>query len=227
MGLKAASQKMMRNLSSRVRDPGWGSGAGAIRQGVGENHVHQTEGLLLPASCPGRCQQPSLLGHLPSRLPAPGMCWEMAWEWPSIPHLTASSSHLNGGQVSRPLFLSSLSAPTATSRGTDSGLSLSSIDGSATPEHFCKPASLFSVTQSRAALCHGLNLLLYLRPGRCHQARFPPLAYLMGCLERILAVLGGMHDGIKGACSDSISWVLHLFFKWGLCTLEGVKPVPF
>lgn len=52
--------------------------------------------------------------------------------------------------------------------------------------------------------------------------------YLMGCLERILAVLGvGMHGGVRCACSDFISWVLHLFFKWAVYTLEGVKPCSF
>lgn len=64
MGLKAASQKMMRNLSSRVRDPGWGRAGGTVR-GWGKTMSIRTEGLPgQPASCPGRCQQPSLLGHL-------------------------------------------------------------------------------------------------------------------------------------------------------------------
>ena len=71
MGLKAASQKMMRNLLSRVRDPGGGRAGGTVK-GWGKTVSIRTEGHPGQlASCPGRCQQPSLPSHL---LMAPCSC---------------------------------------------------------------------------------------------------------------------------------------------------------
>ena len=59
-----------------------------------------------------------------SRLPVPGMFWEMTWEWPdSIPYLAAKGSSPSewrlGFQAPLPLLPS---APTPTSQGTDSVL---------------------------------------------------------------------------------------------------------
>lgn len=64
MGLKAASQKMMRNLSSRVRDPGWGRAEGTLKGWRKTMSVRTEELPGQPASCPGICQQPSLPGNL-------------------------------------------------------------------------------------------------------------------------------------------------------------------
>lgn len=76
-------------------------------------------------------------------------------------------------------------------------------------------------------MCRGFKSSPLLEAQQVSSGQASTPVYLMGPLERILAVLGGMHGGVKGACSDSISWVLHLFFKWGVCTLEGVKPCSF